>query len=96
MYFTWSSALSGDLLDAQSHWRGLVLLQVLKVYLIKVEQQEPFRLDLTQVFSVDHATKEICRETILGLAKETDVTRHTLSITYLPPSSSLQDPICNA
>ena len=60
-------------------------IQVLKVYLIQVEQQEPFRLNLREVYSIDHATRVLTQETIYGLTEETDPALITLSITYIYP-----------
>jgi len=72
----WASEDTGDTLMGRDGSR-----KVLKVYLVRVQQQEPFRLDLREVYSLDHASRVLCRETVYGLTQETDPALITLSIT---------------
>ena len=65
--------------------------QVYKVYLIKVEQEEPFRLNLEDVFSLDHATRELRKEHVTRLTEETDPTNITLRIRCIYLISCLHD-----
>ena len=45
-----------------------------------MEQDEPFRLNLEEVFSLDHATRELRKEHVTRLTEETDPTNVTLRI----------------
>ena len=50
------------------------------MYLIRVEQDEPFRLDLEQVYSIDHKDRVLQKEEVLWLTEERDPRLITLRI----------------
>ena len=55
-------------------------MQVLKVYLVQVEQEEPFRLNLAEVYSIDHEHRALRKEEVLWLTEERDPRLITLRI----------------
>ncbi len=59
---------------------GPGVLQVHKVYLVKVEQEDPFRVNLEEVYSVDHQTRVLQKELVSRTTNETDPTLITLRI----------------
>lgn len=57
-----------------------ILSQVHKVYLVKVEQEDPFRVDLEEVYSIDHEDRVLRKEVVNRTTNETDPTLITLRI----------------
>ena len=53
---------------------------MLKIYLVQVEQEEPFRLNLEEVFSIDNEQRALRREEVLWLTEERDPRLITLRI----------------
>ena len=55
---------------------------MLKVYLVQVEQEEPFRLNLEEVYSIDNEHRALCKEEVLWLTEERDPQLITLRIRH--------------
>lgn len=55
-------------------------VKVLKVYLVKISQEEPFRLDLEEIYSIDSTDRSLQREEVLWLTEERDPRLITLRI----------------
>ena len=57
-------------------------MQVLKVYLVQVQNEEPFRLDLENVYSIDQSDRVLQKEEVLWLTDQRDPRLITLRIRY--------------